>query len=206
MKTIPISGNVAACDEPSGKVPKLHIALTRRSFLKGSAVLTGTIATSSILFALAPSPVWAVALSVLTQDEGNTLLQMGRVLYPHEKLPDAVYALLAKDLDAAATTDAVLTLQLRNGIRELNRLAGGKFTAADEATKLEAVQALEKSPFFETVRGKCVTSLYDNDMAFAAFGYPGSSWEKGGYITRGFQDLTWLPAPPDTASPPPYMG
>ena len=206
MKTIPISGDVAACDEPSGEVRKLHITLTRRSFLKGSAVLTGTIATSSILFALAPSPVWAVALSVLSQDEGNTLLQMGRVLYPHEKLPDAVYALLAKDLDAAAATDAALTLQLRNGIRELTRLTGGTFAAASEATKLNAVLALEKSPFFETVRGKCVTSLYDNDMAFAAFGYPGSSWEKGGYITRGFQDLSWLPAPPETASPPPYMG
>ena len=201
MKTIPISGYVAACDEPSGEVRKLHIALTRRSFLKGSAVLTGTIASTSVLFALAPSPVWAVALSVLTQEEGNTLLQMGRVLYPHDKLPDAVYALLAKDLDAAAATDAALALQLRNGIGELNRIAGGKFVTANDAAKLEAVQKLEKSPFFATVRGKCVTSLYDNDMAFAAFGYPGSSWEKGGYITRGFQDLTWLPAPPETASP-----
>ena len=201
MKTIPILGDVAACDEPSGEVRKLNIALTRRSFLKGYAVLTGTIASSSILFALAPSPVWAVALSVLTQDEGNTLLQMGRVLYPHDKLPDAVYALLAKDLDAAAATDATLASQLRNGIGELNRLAGGKFVAANEAAKLAAVQALEKSPFFSTVRGKCVTSLYDNDMAFAAFGYPGSSWDKGGYLTRGFQDLTWLPAPPEIASP-----
>ena len=56
------------------------------------------------------------------------------------------------------------------------------------------------------VRGKCVTSLYDNEMAFAALGYPGSSWEKGGYIARGFQDLKWLPDPPAEASPPPFLG
>jgi hypothetical protein len=56
------------------------------------------------------------------------------------------------------------------------------------------------------VRGKCVTSLYDNDMAYAALGYPGSAWEKGGYITRGFQDLKWLPAPSAEASPAPYLG
>jgi hypothetical protein len=56
------------------------------------------------------------------------------------------------------------------------------------------------------VRGQCVTSLYDNDMAYAVFGYPGSAWEKGGYITRGFQDLKWLPAPSKEASPPPFMG
>ena len=29
-------------------------------------------------------------------------MKMGRVLFPHKKLPDAVYALLAKDLDAKA--------------------------------------------------------------------------------------------------------
>jgi hypothetical protein len=49
-------------------------------------------------------------------------------------------------------------------------------------------------------------SLYDNEMAFKALGYPGSSWEHGGYIARGFQDLKWLPDPPAEASPPPFGG
>ena len=69
------------------------------------------------------------------------------------------------------------------------------------AKKLEIVKAIEGQPFFATVRGQCVTSLYDNDMAYAVFGYPGSSWAKGGYISRGFQDLKWLPAPSKEASP-----
>ena len=206
MKIIPISGAAGACDEPSGEILKPDIPLTRRGFLKGSAILMGTIATTSVLFALAPSPVWALELTTLTQDEGSTLLQMGRVLYPHDKLPDAVYALLAKDLDTAASTDAALAGKLRIGIQELNRLAGGKFVNADDRMKLEAVTAMEKTDFFGTVRGKCVTSLYDNDMAYAVFGYPGVSWDKGGYITRGFQDLSWLPAPPVDVSPPPFMG
>ena len=206
MKIIPISGAAGTCDEPSGAVLKLDIPLTRRGFLKGSAILMGTIATSSVLFSLAPSPVWALALTTFTQDEGTALLQMGRVLYPHDKLPDAVYALLAKDLDMAASTDAAVASQLRSGIQELNRLAGGKFVDADDKVKLEAVTAMEKSDFFGTVRGKCITSLYDNDMAYAVFGYPGASWDKGGYITRGFQDLSWLPAPPADASPAPFMG
>ena len=68
------------------------------------------------------------------------------------------------------------------------------------------VKAMEGQPFFGTVRGQCITSLYDNDMAYATFGYPGSAWEKGGYITRGFQDLKWLPGPTKEASPPPFMG
>jgi hypothetical protein len=206
MKIIPISGAADACDEPSGEILNRDIPLTRRGFLKGSAILMGTIATTSVLFALAPSPVWALELTTLTQDEGTTLLQMGRVLYPHDKLPDAVYALLAKDLDTAASTDAALGSQLRSGIQELNRLAGGGFVNADDTMKLKAVTAMEKSDFFGIVRGKCVTSLYDNDMAYAVFGYPGASWDHGGYITRGFQDLSWLPAPPADVSPPPFMG
>ena len=84
--------------------------------------------------------------------------------------------------------------------------AGGSFVKASADQRLAAVKSLEGKPFFATVRGKCITSLYDNDMAFAAFGYPGSSWEKGGYITRGFQDLKWLPEPSVEASPPADLG
>lgn len=206
MKTIPIFPGTDACEESSGEVKKLDIPLTRRSFLRGTAVLVGTIATSSVLFALAPSPVWAAPLQLLSEAEGTAIMHMGRVLYPHDKLPDAVYALLAKDLDADASADKAVATQLRAGIRELDRMAGGKFTEASADRKLEIVTAMEGSPFFNTVRAKCVTSLYDNDMAYAVFGYPGASWDKGGYITRGFQDLDWLPAPPAEASPPSYLG
>ena len=171
MKVIPIIGGApttSACSEESGTVPRLDLPLTRREFLQGSGVLTGTLAAGSVLVTLAPSRSWAVELKTLSSAEGETLMKMGRVLYPHPKLPDAVYALLAKDLDADAGKSA----------------------------------AMQGQPFFNAVRGKCITSLYDNDIAFVTFGYPGASWDKGGYITRGFQDLKWLPNPPAAASPP----
>ncbi|MBP0621179.1 twin-arginine translocation signal domain-containing protein [Cupriavidus consociatus] len=201
MRTIPI-----AQADNSANVSKQSIALTRRSLLKGTGVLMGTLAIGSPLALLAPSNVWAVELKLLNKDEGDTLLQMGRALFPHEKLPDAAYALLAKDLDAAAAADPKLAAQLRDGIASLNRAAGGSFLQAKGGERLAAVKSLEGSPFFNTVRGKCVTSLYDNEMAFVTFGYPGSAWEKGGYIVRGFQDLQWLPNPPADASPQPYLG
>ena len=198
----PDSAAAASCKEGSGQVPKLDLPLARREFLKGSGILMGTIAATSVLATLAPSPVWALELSNLSKAEGQTLMAMGRVLYPHKKLPDAVYALLAKDLDGKA--DAIG--MLRDGIAALDQAAGGRFAKASAAKKLSVVKAIEGTPFFNAVRGQCVTSLYDNDMAYAVFGYPGSAWEKGGYITRGFQDLKWLPAPPATASPPPFFG
>lgn len=208
MKTIAISLIVptGTCTEEDGRVPKLDLPLSRRELLKGSGVLMGTLATGTLLATLAPSPVWAVAMTKLGDAEGRTLLTLGRVLYPHKKLDDAVYALLVKDLDAKASADPKLLKLLKDGVARLDQLAGGRFEKATPEKQLEIVRSIEKTPFFATVRGQCVTSLYDNDMAFAALGYPGSAWEKGGYITRGFQDLTWLPAPPTEASPPPYMG
>jgi hypothetical protein len=193
--------DAAACDDDSGSIPKLNLPLARREFLKGSGLLMGTLTTGSVLAALAPSTVWALELTALNQHEGQTLMAMGRVLYPHKQLPDAVYALLAKDLDGKA--DALPLL--RDGVAALDKAAGGSFIKASAAQRLDIVKGLEGTPFFNTVRGQCVTSIYNNDMAFAVFGYPGASWQHGGYITHGFQDLKWLPAPSAAASPPSGM-
>ena len=208
MRVIPIAtsalrdGDDSACGngERSGEVPKLDLPLVRRDFLKGTGVLLGTLTAGTVLAALAPSRAWAVELKNLSKSEGETLMAMGRVLYPHKRLPDAVYALLAKDLDGKADAS------LKDGIAKLDQAAGGSFVKANAAKRLAVVKAIEGTPFFNAVRGQCVTSLYDNDMAYAVLGYPGSAWEKGGYITRGFQDLKWLPAPSKDASPPPFLG
>ena len=210
MRIIPIGQAqlpaATACGEESGEVPKMNLPLARREFLKGSGILMGTLAAGSVLATLAPSPVWAVELKTLSKTDGQTLMAFGRTLYPHKKLPDAVYALLAKDLDAKASGDTAAATLIKDGIAALDKAAGGSFTKASATKRLEVAKALEGQPFFATVRSQCITSLYDNDMAYAVFGYPGSAWEKGGYISRGFQDLKWLPAPPKEASPPPWFG
>ena len=127
MKVIPIIPQAAAaddsCAEGTGEVPKLDLPLTRRSLLRGSGLLLGTLAAGGVLTALAPSRAWAVELKTLTSAEGATLMKMGRVLFPHDKLPDAVYALLAKDLDAGATSDSKTTALLRRGIVSLDKAA-----------------------------------------------------------------------------------
>jgi hypothetical protein len=200
------SPEIAGCEEDSGIVRKVNLPLARREFLKGSGLLMGTLASGTLLATLAPSSAWALELKKLSTAEGQTLMAMGRTLYPHKKLPDAVYALLAKDIDGKAAGDAGAAKMLQDGIAWLNKSAGGDFAKASEKQREEIVRGMEGTAFFATVRGQCITSLYDNDMAYAVFGYPGSAWEKGGYITRGFQDLKWLPEPSKEASPPPFLG
>ena len=71
-----------------------------------------------------------------------------------------------------------------------------------DGNQLSVLRSMEFTPFFAKVKSKTVVSLYNNPLVWRHFGYEGESFSKGGYINRGFNDLTWLPDPPADASPP----
>ena len=176
---------------------------SRREFLKGTGILVGTLwASSTALITLAPGRVWALELKVLDERTGKALLVFTRQILPHAKLDDAVYALVVKDLDAEAAGSADVKKLLTEGAAGLDKAAGGDFTAAAKDKQSEITASLAKTPFFEKVRSKAIVSLYNNELAFAHFGYEGNAFQKGGgYLLRGFNDLKWLPAPSAKASP-----
>lgn len=177
--------------------------VNRRQFLKsGAGVLMGTLAASSgILATLAPSLSWAMATKVLSDSEASGILKVTRAIFPHDTLDDAVYALVVKDLDAAAEADASIATLLRDGLKTLDKNANGDWASLDYLQRENLVIKMAGSDFFEKIRGTSVVSLYNNEMAWAHFGYEGSSYETGGYFDRGFQDLNWLPDPAADASP-----
>ena len=192
--------DAAPADAPRGP------ALTRRSFLRGTAVLTGTIASGTLLATLAPSRTWAAEMRVFDGPEAAKLLRLTQVIFPHENMPEAINALAVVDLDTAAFGDAgmadtPMAKALRDGLVRLDEEAGGDWMAAGPNAQLAAVEAIVDTECFRTVRGRCITSLYDNDLAYAHFGYGGEAFSHGGYIGRGFDDLAWLPDPPQEASP-----
>ncbi len=177
--------------------------LSRRQFLKtGSGVLLGTIALSTgIISTLAPSQSWALPLNVFTESEAAGILKITRGIFPHDTLDDAVYALVVKDLDAAAAKDPAVGELLRDGLKQLDKKANGDWASLDYLQRENLVIKMAHTDFFEKIRGTSVVSLYNNEMAWAHFGYEGSSYEMGGYFDRGFQDLEWLPNPSADASP-----
>ena len=81
--------------------------------------------------------------------------------------------------------------RVRAGLVQLSEAAGGDFSAADAERQLAAMKQLESSPFFADMLGKTQFYFYNNKAVWPKFGYEGSSWEKGGYINRGFNDVTW---------------
>ncbi|ERS88982.1 MULTISPECIES: twin-arginine translocation signal domain-containing protein [Halomonas] len=170
--------------------------LSRRVFLKGSGgVLAGTLAfAAGPISLLAPSRSWAMPLDTLSTRQGEVLLGVAKQMFPHPGLEDAVYAHVVKSLDRKSADGLMLGI-LHDGIVELDRSAGGDWLALNDAARLEHLAPLAGTPFFETIRGDAVVSLYDNPLAFAHFGYQGAEGD-GGYLTKGFNDLTWLPDPP----------
>jgi hypothetical protein len=179
------------------------VVFSRRKFLKTSTgMLVGSLAFSlGSVSTPAVGDTWKLSLESLDSDTGKALLKVARHIFPHDTLDDAVYALVVKDLDGAAA-DASVAGMLSEGVAQLNDDAGGNWLEASDEEQLKLLTARADGPMFGKVKGTAVVSLYNNEMAWEHFGYEGASFDKGGYINRGFQDLEWLPQPSESASPP----
>ena len=164
----------------------------RREFLGATGVLTGVLAAGSPLTLLAPSRAWALDLTTLTSAEGAALLAAARTIAPHDKLDDAPYALVVQALDGNAARDAATLTLLRQGVAGL----GAGFATAAETERVAALQVVEATAFFKSVRATTLATLYASPLVYAYFGYEGEAFSKGGYLLRGFNDLRWLPEVP----------
>lgn len=176
--------------------------MNRRQFLQTSGLAAGGVAAVASGAALvAPDGAWALQLGALDEHTAKTLLVMSRQIYPHDGLGDMYYAKVVEDLDKAAGADKDVGTLLRTGVAGMDKAKHVKFVDLSEGNQLEVLTAIQDGPFFQKVRGTAVVSLYNNPLAWRHFGYEGSSYEFGGYIHRGFDDLGWLPQPPEDASP-----
>jgi len=174
----------------------------RRLFLRGSAA----VAAGASLGMLGP---WADALAAaadmktLNKTEVATILAVARRTYPHDQLADKFYMGVVSALDDKAAGDAGTAKMLSEGAASINKALDKPFKDAGADQQLALLKGLTGDGFFQAIRGTSITALYNNKELWPLFGYEGSSFEHGGYIDRGFDDLSWLPDPPESASPKP---
>ena len=109
------------------------------------------------------------------------------------------YAVVVEALDVEAQSDGEVAEILKVGVAELDKAKGISWLDLSDGNQLEVLQAIEETPFFQTVRGTALVAIYNNPLAWRHFGYEGPSADFGGYIERGFKDLNWLPDPPPNA-------
>src|SRR5476651_2638336 len=138
-------------------------SMDRREFLGATGVLTGMLAAGSPLALLVPSRGWALDLTALTSAEGAALLAAARAIAPHDKLDDAPYALVVRALDVSAARDTSTLALLRHGVAAL----GAGFAGAAEAERVAALKAVERTPFFKSVRATTLATLYASPLVYA---------------------------------------
>ncbi|NMG74203.1 gluconate 2-dehydrogenase subunit 3 family protein [Aromatoleum diolicum] len=174
--------------------------LSRRAFLKhggGAAIGLAVVPAAGLAATSPPQPTLSASFSNLGQDLGKTLMRMARDIFPHEKLHDKYYAAVVNPYDQKAATDAAFKKLLSDGVNDLNRRSMKRFgkTYAEilsEGDRVVILYDIEQSAFFQKLRGDLLYGIYNNKEVWSQFGYEGSSWEKGGYIERGFNNIDWL--------------
>lgn len=165
--------------------------LTRRDLLKRTAS-AGALVAIGAGFVAAPDAAWAMEVTEISEHQMATLIQMARDIYPHDRIGNEFYAIAVKGYDSAETKDMIA-----EGIAALDALAV-EAGAPDylgtgwEANRVELLRQIEDTVFFQTIRGGLVTGLYNQKAVWPVFGYEGESYSMGGYIDRGFDDISWL--------------
>jgi hypothetical protein len=120
---------------------------------------------------------------------------MLRLLFPHDAIDDGPYvAVVGAFGQMAAANPEMLTL-LDTGVQQLDAAESESWLKLSPSKQLEVLARVESSAFFQTVRVTGRFIFYDNKEIWPAFGYEGSSYQQGGYLNRGFNDLNWLPEP-----------
>jgi hypothetical protein len=165
--------------------------LTRRELLSRATAASATFVVGSGFLA-ATDAAWAAELSSLKPETFATLVQMARDIYPHDQVGDEFYVIAVKGYD---TADAAPGIEA--GIAALDASAQGKghgsyLGAGWERDRVDILRGMEDSAFFQQIRGGLVTGLYNQKAVWPIFGYEGASFEFGGYIERGFNDINWL--------------
>lgn len=128
------------------------------------------------------------------------LVRLLRAAYPHPDFPDGPFERAADAVVTATVEDLWHRLSLAEGLRALDALTaerghGDSFADLDDETALTLLRELEDAEFFRFIRSVVVVALYDDAEVHELLGYEGPSFDQGGYLHRGFDDLDWLPAP-----------
>ncbi len=165
--------------------------ISRRELLKRCMVVGAGLAVGTG-FVAGSTATWAMETKYVAPKEMAALIQMARDIYPHNHVADQYYAAAVKGFDSEESK-----ARIADGVAALDAAAQGRgyadyLSVPWELERVEILRGMEQSSFFQTMRGNLVTGLYNNKEVWPLFGYEGESYSKGGYINRGFDDITWV--------------
>jgi hypothetical protein len=160
---------------------------TRRRFLVAAITFGSVAASLPGISWLGGSAAWASG-DALT----SVLVQMARLLFPHDGLADDTYAGVMGDVLAAAANDAALSSSLDAAAAALDFGQDEPWLLLGKADQFAVMQGVQDETFFIEILASVRQHFYYDSRVWKYLDYPGSSKEYGGYINRGFDDINWL--------------
>lgn len=134
-------------------------------------------------------------MQLFSDHDHQTLIRLIQVMYPHDSFPRGPYERTAQAVFDAVAANPHRRAKLRQGLTDLDSLRPEPFLHLDESMALTVVRGIQDAPFFVDLLGVAGVAFYDDHEVWDLLGYEGPSFEQGGYLERGFNDLSWLPEP-----------
>jgi hypothetical protein len=167
------------------KVSRRRLLIATIAF-SGLAVLGGPPAFRLIRDFVQPD-------GALNEGARTAMVRMARLLYPHNAIPDDVYAEVLNGALKSVAGDTAFADTLSAAEAALNALQPQAFTELDEAAQIAAMHAVEGQPFFAPIQEAVRSRLYNHPEVWALVGYEGPSYRRGGYLNQGAGVIDWLP-------------
>ena len=132
---------------------------------------------------------------LLSRRDRQTPLKVVRTAFPHPTFPPGPYERAADAVVEAAGSDPRFLAQLMQGLVDLAGQRDRPFADLDDETAAAVLRGADGTPFLTGIVESVVVTLYSDPEVWELIGYEGPSFEQGGYLERGFDDLDWLPDP-----------
>ncbi|MDX2413276.1 MAG: hypothetical protein QNK16_12580 [Woeseiaceae bacterium] len=161
----------------------LDSPISRRRFIATAIAATSVLATSRSWLPGA----WAAS------EPDPALPRLARLLFPHDAIPDSVYADVGSDLFNSFAAQEASAQLLDAAEVALDEQQESSWFDADEDVQIAALKNIQGEAFFGAILAALRGSFYYHPQVWQHLGYPGSSKEHGGYKHRGFNDIDWLP-------------
>lgn len=146
-----------------------------------SVISDNQITRRSFLYSTAGLCTLALLPGCTGVDDGEPLSDLAYALFPHPELTKSTYGDLATSFAKQSPQDAATLTALSS---EMSSVGYSQW-----------IETNYNLPELQAYRFSVMIGLYANDETTSVFGYEGPSFEHGGYLDRGFDDLTWLSGP-----------
>jgi hypothetical protein len=170
-----------------------HNRMTRRRFVVSVIALSGAAGSAMAPGLFESSLAWAASPGRIDEDVRRAMVRMARLLYPHDALPDQVYADVLDQALSDTAAGPAFAGQLEEAHAALAEFADGGWERLDASAQIAAMRALETKPYFAAIQSQVQAGIYNGSAFWKQVGYPGPSKDFGGYLHRGAGEIDWLP-------------